>query len=233
MTKCLLALAVLVASAAAQQRPPIPASEVTLRKEIHRDPRVTIFLLNIPPGHATMLHRHDRDMLSVFVTGGRTRAVFNDGAPVEDTFAIGDVRFRSAGFTHSTENLGAENFLSVIFEFTQSQGQRAPVNRPPARRCTKEDQSACVEEKPILCATGFCIDEVSMAPRAVKEDGPSETERIFVAVSDYTLREEGEGRPFVTHARKTGDVQPVPAGQPRRWLNTAKTAARYMIVTFR
>lgn len=232
MAKCLLALVALVASAA-PQRPPIPASEVTLRKEIHRDPRVTIFLLNIPPGHATMLHRHDRDMLSVFVTGGTTRAVFNDAAPVDDTFAVGDVRFRSAGFTHSTENLGAENFLSVIFEFTQPQGQRVTVNRPPTRRCATDDQTACVEEKPILCATGFCIDDVSMAPRAVKEEGPSEADRIFVAVSDYTLSEQREGRPVVTHARKTGDVQSVPAGERRRWLNTATTTGRYMIVTLR
>ena len=56
-------------------------------------------------------------MLSVFVNGGRTRASFNGAAPVEDSFTPGDVRFRSAGFTHSTENIGTGRFLSVIFEF--------------------------------------------------------------------------------------------------------------------
>jgi hypothetical protein len=75
-----------------------------------------VFLLDIPPGRATLLHRHDRDMLSVFVRGGKTRAVFNGGAPVDDTFAIGDVRFRSAGFTHSTENRDGADLRCVIFE---------------------------------------------------------------------------------------------------------------------
>ena len=127
----IVVLALSVAGFATQQHAPISADEVTLRHRIYGDGRVTIFLLDIPPGLATVLHRHDRDMLSVFVNGGRTRASFNGGAPVEDSFTPGDVRFRSAGFTHSTENIGAERFLSVIFEFVDSQGPRAGPLSPP------------------------------------------------------------------------------------------------------
>ncbi|MBA3887471.1 MAG: hypothetical protein H0X67_17325 [Acidobacteria bacterium] len=93
-----------------QQRAPISADEVTLRHKIYGNERVTVFLLDIPPGQATMAPRHGRDMLSVFVSGGRTRASFNGAPTVEDTFAAGDVRFRFAGFTHSTENVGTERF---------------------------------------------------------------------------------------------------------------------------
>ena len=60
-----------VAGLATQQHAPISADEVTLRHRIYGDARVTIFLLDIPPGQATLLHRHDRDMLAVFVNGGR------------------------------------------------------------------------------------------------------------------------------------------------------------------
>jgi hypothetical protein len=83
MMKTVAALLLLGVMAAAQQTLPMPAAEVTLRKEICQDARVRVFLLDIPPGRATLLHRHDRDMLSVFVTGGKTRAVFNGGAPVD------------------------------------------------------------------------------------------------------------------------------------------------------
>jgi hypothetical protein len=55
----------------ATEHPPISADEVTLRHRIYRDERVTIFLLDIPPGQATLLHRHDRDMLSVFDSARR------------------------------------------------------------------------------------------------------------------------------------------------------------------
>jgi hypothetical protein len=106
-----LVLTVSVAGFAIRQQAPISADEVTLRHRIYGDQRVTIFLLDIPAGQATVMHRHDRDMLSVFVNGGRTRASFNGAAPVEDSFTPGDVRFRSAGFTHSTENIGSGRFL--------------------------------------------------------------------------------------------------------------------------
>jgi hypothetical protein len=43
-----------------------------------------------------------------------------------------------------------------------------------------------------------------MAPQSVKEEGASERERLFVAVSDYTLSEETEGRPAITHAKEDG-----------------------------
>ena len=125
---CSHALGCRVRDAAA---PPISADEVTLRHRIYGDGRVTIFLLDIPPGQAALQHRHDRDMLSVFVNGGRTRASFNGAAPVEDSFTAGDVRFRSGGFTHSTENIGTDRFLSVIFEFADSQGPRESATRPP------------------------------------------------------------------------------------------------------
>src|SRR6185436_5442213 len=101
-----LLLAISAADAVVQRQRPISADEVTLRRQIYKDSRVMVFLLDIPPKNATLLHRHDRDMLSIFVAGGRTRASFDGGEPFEDVFAAGDVRFRSAGFTHSTENLG-------------------------------------------------------------------------------------------------------------------------------
>jgi hypothetical protein len=45
-----------VARLATQQHAPISADEVTLRHRIYGDGRVTIFLLDIPPGQATFLH---------------------------------------------------------------------------------------------------------------------------------------------------------------------------------
>ncbi|MGZ4809430.1 MAG: hypothetical protein ACXV7D_08875 [Thermoanaerobaculia bacterium] len=229
--KAAILLSSLLCVSAVQPSVPVPASEVTLRHEIYRDARVNVFLLDIPPGQATALHRHDRDILSVFVTGGKTRAVFNGAAPVDDTFAIGDVRFRSAGFTHSTENRDRADFLCVIFEFVQSQGQRAALEAGPTRTCGP-DQESCVEEKPLLCTEKFCVDDVILAPHAVKQDRVEPTDRMLVAVSDYSLSEQSEDRGTTIHARKTGAVELISAGPARRWTNTTGTPAHYIVVTF-
>jgi hypothetical protein len=231
--KAVAAFLLLCVSPTVPQTLPIPASEVTLRKEIYQDARAKVFLLDIPPAHATLLHRHDRDMLSLFVTGGKTRAVFNGGAPVDDTFAVGDVRFRSAGFTHSTENRDSVNFLSVIFEFVESQGERVVPTHSATRTCAAGGQMACVDEKPVLCTAKFCVDEMTMAPQAVSQDGAATMDRILVAVSGYTLSEQAEGTAATTHARKTGEVEFISAGPTRRWTNTASTPARFIVVTFR
>lgn len=219
-------------SVLAQQTVPIPAEEVTLRKQIYEDARVRIFLLDIPPGHATLLHRHDRDMLSIFVSGGKTRAVFDDRAPVDDTFAVGDVRFRAAGFTHSTENRDSANFLSVIFEFVERQGERMAPTRPAMRTCAVGD-SACVDEQPRLCTARFCVDELTMAPGAVKADAAPTMERILVPVSGYSLVEQAEGGATIVHTKKRGEVEFIAGGPPRRWTNSTSTPAHFIVVAFR
>jgi quercetin dioxygenase-like cupin family protein len=219
----ILVLALSVAGFAMQQHTPVSADEVTLRHRIYGDRRVTVFLLDIPPGQATMLHRHDRDMLSVFVNGGRTRASFNGAAPVEDSFTPGDVRFRSAGFTHSTENIGTAHFLSVIFEFVDSQGPRVSATRPATHTCNPDGQS-CVDERPLFYTSGFCVDDLMMAPHAIRPSGDATNDRILVAVSDYTFREEVPGTAAAIHTRKSGEMEPMPAGPARRWTNTGDPA---------
>jgi quercetin dioxygenase-like cupin family protein len=232
MKNLVLVLTLSVAGFATQQRAPISADEVTLRHRIYGDGRVTIFLLDIPPGQATLLHRHDRDMLSVFVNEGRTRASFNGAAPVEDSFAPGDVRFRSAGFTHSTENIGTDRFLSVIFEFVDSQGPRASAIGTATHICNPDSQTSCVDERPLFCTSKFCVDDLIMAPRAVRPASGATNDRILVAVSDYTFRAESPGAAAAVHTRKRGEIEPIAAGSAGRWTNGGDSA-HLVVVTAR
>jgi quercetin dioxygenase-like cupin family protein len=227
-----LILTLSVVGPTTRQRAPTSADEVTLRHKIYGDGRVTIFLLDIPPGQATALHRHDRDMLSVFVNGGRTRASFNGAEPVDDSFTPGEVRFRSAGFTHSTENIGAGHFLSVIFEFVDPQGPRAPATRPATRVCNPGSQTACVDEKPLFCTGKFCVDDLVMAPHAVRTAEGAREEQILVAVSDYTFSEDAPGTAAAVHTKKSGEIEPMAAGPARRWTNT-NDPAHLVVVTVR
>jgi hypothetical protein len=232
MKSLVLVLTLSVAGFATQQHAPISADEVTLRHRIYGDGRVTIFLLDIPPGQATLLHRHDRDMLSVFANGGRTRASFNGSAPVEDSFTPGDVRFRSAGFTHSTENIGTDRFLSVIFEFAESQGPRASAVRPATHICNPDGRTGCIDEKPLFCTSRFCVDDLMMAPGAVRPAGGTTNDQILVAISGYTFAEDVPGTAAAVHTRKSGEIEAMAAGPARRWTN-AGDAAHLVVVTVR
>ena len=50
-----------------------------------------LFLLEIPPKHASLMHRHDTDLLSIFVSGGETKGTIYGQPPKEDRFAVGEV----------------------------------------------------------------------------------------------------------------------------------------------
>jgi quercetin dioxygenase-like cupin family protein len=226
-------LALFAAAASSQQRAPISADEVTLRHKIYGNERFTVLLLDIPPGQATLAHRHDRDMLSVFVSGGRTRASFNGAPTVEDTFAAGDVRFRSAGFTHSTENVGAERFISVIFEFATSPGERVPATHPTQHICNPGSTTACVDVKPLFCTARFCVDDLRMAPGAVSDQPTATQDRMLVAVSDYTFSEERSGAAAAVHTRKSGEIENLAAGGGSRWMNLSDKPAHIVMVSFR
>lgn len=110
ITKAVILLLILCAFAAAQSPTPISDLEVKYRKQIFKNDRFSVFLLEIPPNHASLMHRHDTDILTIFVSGGETKGTIYGKPPKEDRFAVGDVRFRPLGFTHSTENIGANMF---------------------------------------------------------------------------------------------------------------------------
>jgi hypothetical protein len=230
---CLALLSLCVVPVAAQEGVPIPASEVQYRKQIFSDERLNAFLLELPPQHATLMHRHDRAILSVFVNGGRTIGTIEGRAPAVDTFATADVRFRAAGFTHATRNVGTDVFRSVILELAGPQGPTRPARHEGWRYCNPGSSTACVDEKYLFCTIKFCVEDVSMAPGAVRSNHAYMSDQLLVAVSDYSLAETAQGRATQARMRKSGGVEHVPAGVAHEWTNTAHSRARFIVIAFR
>lgn len=198
-------LAVLVAGTSAQPAIPL-ASEVTLRHEILRQQGVTGYLLSIPPGEGTQMHRHDKDLLTVFITGGRTTAVFEGSPPRTDALAAGTVRYRNAGFAHSTRNVGNAEFRAVLFEFDEPQG---PPSGP-----TKPQQ--------VLCTDRFCVEDATFQPG---ETLTGREKGLFVPIDDIEVREVSGDR----RAQPAGTAWAGLAG----WTNEGRRPARVISIRFR
>jgi hypothetical protein len=226
-------LLLVCAFAAAQDMTPISALEVKYRRQIFKNERFSVFLLEIPPKHASLMHRHDTDILSIFVAGGETRGTIYGKPPREDKFTIGEVRFRPAGFTHSTENIGANVFRSVIFEFNSSMGSIEPSKPPDSRYCNPGSKVACLDEKYLFCTAKFCVQELSIAPGAVWRNNEYASERMLVAVSDYKLSRKPKGKAANVRRRKSGEVEFFPGSSTRQLENIASEPARIIAVVFR
>lgn len=231
--KAIVLLMLLCTFAAAQDTTPISALEVKYRRQILKNDRVSVFLLEIPPNHATLMHRHDTDILSIFVAGGETKGTIYGKPPREDEFTVGEVRFRPAGFTHSTENIGANVFRSVILEFNSSMGAIEPSKPPDSRYCNPGSETACVGEKHLFCTAGFCVKEISIAPGAIWRNNEYASDQMLVAVSDYELSHQRKGKAAHARRRKSGEVEYFTGDSAGQWVNAAGVPALIIAIVFR
>src|SRR3954451_2339372 len=127
----------LCATGVAQSGAPIPDDQVPQRRVILKNNKVMVSLLSNPPGDATPMHIHDKDMVVVFVDGGKIQVTVPGKAPTTDKFEVGEVRFKEKGFTHSTKNLGTGQYRAVIVEFAEPQEKMTKVEKK-SRTCTPD-----------------------------------------------------------------------------------------------
>ena len=186
----------------AQDRPIPLAAEVRLRHQILRGHGVTAFLLQIPPGQGTQMHRHDKDLLTVFISGGRTTAVFEGSPPKTDTVASGEVRYRTAGFAHSTRNDGSADFRTVLLEFDNPQGP----SRPGA-------------QGGLFCTDRFCVYDLTVQPG---ERLAGEGSAFFVPLGETVIRDPSGHR----HLQPDGSIWWGRYG----WTNEGVHAARAIAI---
>lgn len=204
-------------------------TEAPQAREILRNHRVAVSLLVLEPGKATSMHRHDSDMLEVFVTGGQTQNTVSGHKPAGDKVSIGEVRFRSAGYEHAIKNDGADTFRAVVVEFADSQGKMKSVGTT-SRYCNPGSTTACVDEKSLFCTTRVCVEDVSIGAGAVTTKHSHTTDHMLVAVSDYELTDEVEGKGTVVRSHKSGEVEYISAGINHQLTNTGHAAARFIVI---
>jgi quercetin dioxygenase-like cupin family protein len=233
VTKAVVLILLLCAIAAAQETAPISALEVKYRKQIFKDDRFSVFLLEIPPKNASPMHRHNTDMLTVFISGDKTKSTIYGEPPTEIRINAGEVRYRPAGFTHSTENLGSSMFRAVILEFNSSTGAIQPTKPSDSRYCNPGSETTCVDAKYLFCTAKFCVQDLTIGPGAVWRNDENAGDQMLVAVSDYKLSYRPKGKAAKVRKRKSGDVEYFPRGSARQWKNVASEPARVIAVVFR
>jgi quercetin dioxygenase-like cupin family protein len=231
MRQLAVVLSLLCAACVAQVSAPIPDDQVPQRKEILRNQRVSVSLLQLPPGDATPMHKHSHDTLAVFVNGGRTRNTVL-GKLVRDRMAVGETDFHNAGYTHAVTNYGKFPLREVVVDFADAQGNMQKVDRPDSRSCNP-GSNKCVDENYLFCTVKVCVEEVTMAAGAVSTRHSHATDHMLIAISDYDLTDEVEGKGRVTRSRKSGEVEYIPAGITHRLTNVGKAPARFTVVIWR
>jgi hypothetical protein len=208
---------------------PVPDAEVPQRRELLRTDRFTVYLLDLPAGQATPMHRHDLDIASVFLTSTQTVSTFWKEPPRPDRPAVGAVRFRSAGFTHATANADTSHFLSVIVAFARSQGRPDSTWAGRPSDCSMPAPSACAESTTLFCLKDACVLDVTVPPGAAWA-GTATVLVIPVTSSVWSTPGSPVATPPNTIALGTALYEPVAGVQ---WRNVGALPARLIAFSWR
>lgn len=233
MRRALLILLALSALSAAQKSAPIPDSQVPQRRQIFSNQRVTVNLLELQPNEGTPMHQHTRDAVAVFITPGQKRnTAFGKKTKVEKS-EPGEVRYLPTGFAHATHNDAADVFRAVIVDFMDPQGSLDKTKPKKSHYCNPGSKDVCVWEHELFCTAKVCVEDVTMAPGAVTTRHSHSTDHMLVAVSDYELTDQIEGKGTAVRTRKSGEVEYILAGITHQLRNTGKQPAHFVVILWR
>lgn len=208
-----------------------PASEVAITAEPHHhlvleNAWVRAFQVEVAPHTATLMHRHDHDY--VFVTLGASE-IENDVAgkpPVSLKLQDGETRFSTGGFAHIAKDLGDAPFRNVTIELLQP----GPATAGSGDEKPREFPGGTLT--PVFTKDGVRVSDVRLkAGGSVPKhhhDGP----HLVVAVTDLSLRSQGEGQTAATLTLKSGEVAWIAGGVTHTVTNVGQGEARLITLEF-
>jgi quercetin dioxygenase-like cupin family protein len=211
-------------------------SEVEITAEPHHhllleNQQVRVFLAEVAPHDATLMHRHNHDY--VFVALGATE-VSNEVAgksPATIKMQDGEVRFAPGGFAHIARDLASTPFRAVAIEFLQDEA--AHKTPPPA---WDEDRGLHVftggTQHIMFVQDGVRVSEIELQPGATVPSHHHSGPHLVVAVSDLDVRSDVEGQGPMPGHLKSGEVKWLPGGYTHTLTNTGKLEAKFITLEF-
>jgi quercetin dioxygenase-like cupin family protein len=212
-------------------------SEVAITAEPHHhllleNEQVRVWLAEVAPNDATLLHRHVHDY--VFVSLGETN-VQNEVAgkpPAILKMQDGETRFSPGGFAHIARDLVSTPFRAIAVEIMQDEA--AHKTPPPA---WDEDRALHVftggTQHIMFVQDGVRVSEQELQPGATIPSHHHTGPHLVVAVTDLNFRSDVEGQATPRSIQiKSGEVKWVPGGYTHTVTNTGKQEAKFVTLEF-
>jgi quercetin dioxygenase-like cupin family protein len=212
-------------------------SEVAITAEPHHhllleNEQVRVWLAEVAPNDATLLHRHAHDY--VFVSLGESN-VQNEVAgkpPAILKMQDGETRFAAGGFAHIARDLASTPFRAIAVEIMQDEA--AHKTPPPA---WDEDRALHVftggTQHIMFVEDGVRVSEDELQPGATIPSHHHTGPHLVVAVTDLNFRSDIEGQATPRPIQiKSGDVKWVPGGFTHTVTNTGKQEAKFVTLEF-
>ncbi len=221
---------VLLTLAAAQAPAPreVPVAQEPSHHLVLENQYMRTYLVEVPPGKATLLHRHDNDYVFVVLGDAHISNEVFGQPPREQQVKDGDVNFAPGGFAHVARNLGPAPFRNVTIEVlrksTSSEGMESSVGRVNGRPVTREQT--------VVATDAVTVTKLEIAPGANLARHRHDRDHMGVAVSALHLKNDVMGKGTSRIEQKPGDVVWIKGGFEHTLTNVGKAPARFVAVEF-
>jgi uncharacterized RmlC-like cupin family protein len=200
-------------------------------KEIFSNRRVVVSALELAP-HESAPKQHKRDLLAVFINPGRIQNRLINHKLLTDKVEAGEVRYSKAGSPLEITNEGDTPLRVVVVKFAESQGKMERLGTT-SHTCDPGSTTACWDEHNLFCTSKVCVEDVVIAPGTVTHKHSHATDHMMVAISDYELTDQVEGKDTVVRKRKSGEIEYIPAGITHQITNSGKEPAHFTVILWR
>jgi len=228
------ALVLLAGIALAQDRSPMLVDQEPHHHQIFQNARARVFLVELAPGDEMPMHLHERGYIGVILTNAELTLTTAGKAPVKAHVAAGTIgRYVPAPLIHSAVNNSPAAVRSLDIELAEPQGASTPSKEPPSHYCNPGSKTACVDEKYLYCTEKVCVSDVTMGEGAITMKHSHQTDHMVVALTDYRLSDNVEGKGTNVRVQQSGGVEYLAAGITHQLTNVAQHPVRFMVIVFR
>ncbi len=192
---------------------------------------VRVFKVEVAPHSSTLMHRHRHDYIFVTLGDAHVSNEVEGKSPVDLKLADGDTRFTPGNFAHIAKDLSDQPFRNVTIELLQDEKLRQTRSRWGSEE-NGERTFPGGRIKTLFVKDGVRGSEVNLEPGAVVPSHHHDSPHLVIALSDFDLRSDIEGKGPMPAQFKAGDVKWVPGGYTHTVTNEGKTPARFITVEF-
>lgn len=216
------------------------APEVEITSEPHHqlafaNDQVRVFHVEIAPHSETLMHWHRHDYIYVQLGAAEVVNAVKGKDPVTVKLQDGQTGFLSAGFAHIARNLSDQAFRNVTIEILQDDKLRqSPAHWNPAH--PEEDRGLEVlqggTKETLFVKDGIRASEFELQPGGVVPRHHHAGPYLVVAITDYELRNDIEGRSPASITMKRGESKWMPGGYSHTVTNTGHEPAKFVTLEF-
>jgi quercetin dioxygenase-like cupin family protein len=192
---------------------------------------VRAFLVDIPPGQATLMHRHHHDYVYVVLGPAEISNDVEGKPPVQLKLQDGETRSTDGEFSHIVRDLGSTPFRNLTIELLQD----AKARQSPPPKWDEERGLQILEggTKDIMFVKdGVRVSETELRPGGMIPKHHHPGPHLTVAVTDLTLQSDIVGKGISPIALKAGEIKWFPGGYTNTIMNVGKQQAKFVTLEF-